>query len=498
LIFFNPKKKEEHMESSAFMQAIGNTFGTQLPAILGAVGILIVGYIVALAARAASRKLLALIGVNARLSESAGKEVDVEGGVGLAVFWLVLLVTLVGVFNTLQLQDVSGLFGTFVNQIFDYLPNLLAGVFLLLVAWLVATLVRTIANRGLKASKWDEKLSEQAGTAPIGDSAGNVLFWLVLLLFLPAVLGAFQLEGLVEPVRGMVGEALAMLPNIFGAVVILFAGWLVASVLRGVVTNLLATAGADKAGQKAGIVESVQLSRLVGMLVFVLIIIPVIVAALDALQIETISGPARDMLGMIMMAIPNVFAAALILLLTYYVARVASGLVGRLLASMGFDRLPAMIGLDNVVTDDFKPSDVVAYIILFFAMLFATVEAANRLDFNQVQGLVGMFIQFGTDILLGVVILLIGFWLANLAHTAIMRANGKAAGIAAIARYAILGLVLAMGLRAMGIANDIVNIAFALVFGAVAVAIALSFGLGGREAAGKQMEYWLANLRKEK
>ena len=52
-----------------------------------------------------------------------------------------------------------------------------------------------------------------------------------------------------------------------------------------------------------------------------------------------------------------------------------------------------------------------------------------------------------------------------------------------------------MGLRAMGIADDIVNMAFGLILGAVAVAFAVSFGLGGREAAGKQMEYWLSNLR---
>ena len=70
-------------------------------------------------------------------------------------------------------------------------------------------------------------------------------------------------------------------------------------------------------------------------------------------------------------------------------------------------------------------------------------------------------------------------------------------GLANIGRVAILGLVIAMGLRAMGIADDIVNLAFLLTFGAVAVAVALSFGLGGREAAGRQMEYWLAKLRKD-
>jgi hypothetical protein len=125
------------------------------------------------------------------------------------------------------------------------------------------------------------------------------------------------------------------------------------------------------------------------------------------------------------------------------------------------------------------------------------VEAANRLDFMQVRNVVTMFIQFGADVLLGGAILAIGFWLANLAHRAIDKSAGaSSSGLAGIARLAILGLVIAMGLRAMGIANDIVNLAFGLTLGAVAIAVALSFGLGGREAAGKQMEYWLQKWRK--
>jgi hypothetical protein len=131
--------------------------------------------------------------------------------------------------------------------------------------------------------------------------------------------------------------------------------------------------------------------------------------------------------------------------------------------------------------------------------LFASVEAANQLGFVQVSEIVSTLIEFTGQILLGGVILMAGFWLAGLAHTAVIKVSGdQAAPLAGILRAAILGLVLAMGLRAMGIADDIVNLAFGLVLGAVAVAFALSFGLGGREAAGKQMEHWLANLRKNK
>lgn len=109
--------------------------------------------------------------------------------------------------------------------------------------------------------------------------------------------------------------------------------------------------------------------------------------------------------------------------------------------------LPNM-GMAHIFPDDFKASELVTRVMIFFAMLFATVEAAHRLDFSQVESLVGIFIQFGGDVLLGVGILLIGFWLANLAHRAIMRASGdNAVGMANIARYAILGLVVVMGLR---------------------------------------------------
>lgn len=487
------------MDLTVFSTSVQNSLGEHLPAILGAVGILIVGYLIALLARAGVRKLLSMLHVNSLVSNSVGKPMDIERGVALGVFWFVLLATLLGVFNTLNLDQLSGPFALMMSQIMTYLPHLLAGLLLLLVAWLVAMIVRAVASRALRATQWDEKLVAQAGMSPMSDNVGNILFWLVILMFLPAILGVMQMDGMLDPVRNMVGEMLAMLPNIFAAAIIVLAGWLVAKILRALVTNLLAAVGADRLGESAGMQNHLELSKLAGLLVFILVFVPVLIAALDALQITAISGPATEMLGMIMQSIPNIFAAILILLITWYVARFAAGLLGALLANLGLDTLPAKMGMAHVFSEDFKASDLVTRVIVFFAMLFATVEAAHRLDFTQVEVLVGMFIKFGGDVLLGVGILLIGFWLANLAYRAMLRAStDNAIGMASIARYAILGLVVAMGLSAMGIADDIVNLAFLLVFGAVAVAIALSFGLGGREAAGKQMEHWLAKLRRDK
>jgi len=486
------------MDFSVLAQSLQSTLGGQLPAIFGALGIIIVGWVVAVLARAGTRRLLGMLRVDTRIQESTGQAVGVESGIAVGVFWLIILVTVVAVFDSLHLDRISNPFAQLVTQIIGYAPRLVAGTILLLLAWLIATLVQALVNRGLAATTLDERISREAGMEPMSKTVANVLFWLVILLFVPSILAAYELRGLLEPVQGMLAKLLDMVPNIFGAAVIGFVGWLLAKVLRGLVTNLLAAAGADKMGSQIGLAEAVKLSRLAGMIVFILVFVPTLIAALDALKVEAISKPATDMLQRLLAAVPNLVAAALILVITWYVAKFAADVLQRLLAGMGLDTVPAKLGMSAAFSDTFKPSGLVRWLAIFFAMLFATVEAAHRLEFTQVRELVATFIKFGGEVLLGGAILVIGFWLANIAHDAIRRASGEQrTGLAQVARVAIIGLVIAMGLRAMGIADDIVNLAFGLAFGAVAVAIALSFGLGGREAAGRQMEHWLAQLRKD-
>ena len=484
------------MDFSVLATSLQSTLGGQLPAIFGALGIIIVGWLAAVLARAAMRRILRMLKVDTRIEESTGQKVGVESGISVGVFWLIILITLVAVFDSLHLDRISNPFAQLVTQIIGYAPRLIAGTLLVLLAWLIATLIQALVNRALSASTLGERLSKEAGMEPMSRTVANVLFWLVILLFVPSILAAFELRGLLEPVQSMLSKLLDMVPNVFGAAVIGFVGWLVAKVLRGLVTNLLAAAGADKMGSQIGLADAVKLSRLAGTIVFILVFVPTLIAALDALKIEAISRPATDMLERLLAAVPNLVAAALILVVTWYVAKFAADVLSRLLAGMGLDTVPERLGIGSAFKGTLKPSGLVRGLALFFAMLFATVEAAHRLEFTQVRDLVSMFIKFGGEVLLGASILVIGFWLASLAHDAISRASERV-GLARLARIAILGLVIAMGLRAMGIADDIVNLAFGLTLGSVAVAFALAFGLGGREAAGRQMEHWMTKLRKD-
>jgi hypothetical protein len=373
-----------------------------------------------------------------------------------------------------------------------------AGGALLLLAWVLASVMRSIVTRALGGTRLDEKLSAEAGMRPVSENLGNVLYWLVILLFLPAVLGALQMRGLLEPVEGMVDKILAMLPNVLAAAVIGIVGWFVARILRDLVTNLLAAAGADRAGVQAGLRGTMSLSRLVGLVVYIFVFVPALIGASNALQIEAISKPATEMLSAFMTAIPNVFGAGLILAVAWLVSGFIANLATSLLGGVGFDSLPEKLGLGRAFQGQMTPSQLVGRIIVFFVMLFATIEASNRLGFAQVSRLGSTLIEFGGQVLLGVVIIAVGFWLSNLAQDAVRRVSGPNAElVSSITRFAILGLVVAMGLRAMGLADEIVTLAFGLTLGSVAVAVAISFGLGGREAAGRQMEHWLSRLRGE-
>lgn len=483
------------MDIQSIMQSLQQTLSGSLPGFLAAVGVLVVGWLVAVVLRAGTRRLLDAVNLNERIASSTDSEVNAESWGATGVFWIVMFLVLIAFFNVLDLQIVSEPLRALVTKVFEFAPSLFAGGILALVAWVLSSFARSLVTGALSKTSIDEKISTAAEMKPVSDSIGDVLYWLIMLLFLPAILSTLKMEGLLVPVQSMVDKILAMLPNILAAAVIGLVGWFVARILRDLVQNILQVVGFDKLGEKAGLSGNVSLSQLSGLLVFIFVFVPALVAALNTLQIEAISAPATEMLGAFMAAIPDIFAAVIILTIAFVLARFVSGLVSQMLDGLGANALPEKLGI-AAARDGFYLSSFVGKVVSFFIILFASVEAANQLGFAQVSQIVATLIEFAGQVLLGGVILSAGFWVAGMAHAAVIKVSGEsAAALAGILRAAILGLVLAMGLRAMGIADDIVNLAFGLVLGAIAVAFALSFGLGGREAAGKQMEHWLARLR---
>ncbi|AGQ13147.1 hypothetical protein BJAB07104_00778 [Acinetobacter baumannii BJAB07104] len=469
----------------------------QFHPILAAIVILLVGWIIALLVAAGVKKLLQKVNTNAKLSSATGRTPNIEGLISKVVFWFILILAVVAALNVLNISGVSGPFSNMVNQVLVYIPNIIAAVVVGFIGWVVARLVRAGVTNVLSRTQLDDKLSSEVGVGGISQNIGEILYWLVLLLFLPIVLSILGLTGLLIPVQNMVNDAVAFLPNIFIAGVIVFVGYILAKIVRGIVEGLINSLGVQSQAEKIGLFKNSNVGKFLGSFVFAIIIITTLIVAFEALGIETISQPATAMLNEILQAIPNIIAAGLILLVAYIVSRFVGRLVAELIAGTGVDEIPAKLDVQRFLGQT-KVSNAVGWLIVFFTMLFAVSEAADRLGFDQISGLIAMFIHFGANILLGAVILVIGFWLANVVANVVQRGEyNSSRWLGSLVRVLIIGLVLALGLRAMGIADSIVNLAFGLTLGAVAVAFALAFGLGGRQPAERLLSDLLDKAKKE-
>ena len=178
--------------------------------------------------------------------------------------------------------------------------------------------------------------------------------------------------------------------------------------------------------------------------------------------------------------------------------RVVAGLVSNLLAGFGFDTMLAKAGIGSSRADDeVKISTIVGKLALVAIMMFATIEAVRMLGFDMLAGLVAEFMVFAGHVGLGLIIFGVGLYLAQLAARTVESSSTPQAGLLAIAsRVSILVLAGAMALRQMGLANEIITLAFGLLLGAVAVATALAFGLGGRDLAAETLREWSEKTKK--
>jgi hypothetical protein len=521
-----------------FLQQIGAVFsGVVLANLVFALIILIGGWLIALALSALVGAALRRTNLDNRLAtvlarRAEGRKIEIEKWISRAVFWLIMLFVLVAFFQQLQLTAITQPLNALLEQILTFIPRILGAAVLVLIAWGIATVVRYVVQRLLRATNLDERMAVQAGLerrpdqVPLSETLANVIYWFIFLLFLPAILSALQLGGLLAPIVGMVDEILAILPNILGAALILLIGWFIARVVRQIVANLLAATGIDGLGTRIGLgttVGSPTLSWLIGTIVYALILIPAIIAALNNLEIEAISQPATQMLTTFLDALPRIFGAIVILAIAYFVGRLVADLVANILTSLGFDRLVARLGLRTVpvptaspatplettpgaitpeevssepVVRERTPSEVVGYLVLIAIMIFSAIEAANLLGFETLGVILAQFLRYAGQVLVAIIVFGLGLYLANLARNVILATGGPQANfLAQAARLAIIIFSAALALRQTGVAQDIVNLAFGLLLGAIAVAVAIAFGIGGREIAARELERMVQSVK---
>jgi hypothetical protein len=428
----------------------------------------------------------------------------IEEWAGKGVFYLIMLIVAIAFLQTVKLTMVTEPLTKLVEPFMAYLPRLIGAGILALIAWLLATVLRKIIAGVLKAGKLDEKLggatSESGKPMALSETFAEVVYWLVFLLFLPAILQALEMKALLDPVTALFNKVFTFLPNIISGAAILLIGWFIARIVQRVIQSLLASAGLDRLSEKWGLSASLgrqKLSGVLGTVVYFIILLPVVVSALSALQLEAITKPASDMLAKIMAAMPGVLGAAIVLLLAVVIGKIVSGIASNALAGAGFNNLPVKLGLAKQPLQGRQtPASIAGLLLLSAIVLMASITAADMVGLPAVGGLIRDFIGFAGHILMGLLIFSLGLLLAQMVSRVLSASDSpNASRFAFAARVVILALAGAMALRQTGLANEIVNLAFGLTLGALAVAFALAFGLGGRDMAARTLDQWRASDR---
>jgi hypothetical protein len=353
-----------------------------------------------------------------------------------------------------------------------------------------------------KAAKWSfAKLVDRipllqragGGGESVGMSLGKIVSLLIWLFGLIAILQQLGLDSVTAPIQGLLASVFEFVPNFIFAAITLFVGFKVAKIVKEIVDTALSTVNFDKWANKGGVDQitgNTQISGTISTIVFVLIIIPVSIIALDMLKVPAITEPAKAMLQMIFQAIPLIIGASLILGLGYMIARWTAGLLSKLLPDLGADRAIAELG---ILPKGRSASGIIATVISIAIMIFFAIAATNILNFPQLTSMLETVLEQAGSVAFGAVLIAFGVIIARLLSNLIEAATGE--GLAPTAAYYMtIGLFVFIGIKQMDIGGPIVDYAFAALAIGAAVAFALAFGLGGRDAAARL----LANIQSGK
>ena len=388
----------------------------------------------------------------------------------------------------------------FIKTLLENLPDWLTGgpisaILIIAAGWVVATAAKIAVAAAINRTGLGKKAQTTGGN--IGKSIGKALFYIILLVALLIALGQFEsLQEPLKPLTGMLDSILGYGGNLIGAILLLVIGGVVAKVAQEATSSTLEAAQVDRFVAKSGLTgdqASNGLSKALGNVVFAILIFGFIVAAIDALGIESLSGPITGMLNTTLDYIPSIFGAAVILGISVFIGRFVSNLAQSTLPALGVDNsLKALGSLDGSSSSNVVPSKIIGSIAFIGIVLMGLTAATNTLGVPQLTNIFGIILGIGSRVVFGAVIIGAGVFIANFIAKIVTQTSGDLAG--KIVKYVAIVLFVVMGLNQMNLGDGIVETAFEYSLGAAAFAAgvggALAFGLGGRDWAGKKLGKW--------
>ncbi|QUL79735.1 mechanosensitive ion channel [Brevibacterium sp. SMBL_HHYL_HB1] len=407
------------------------------------------------------------------------------------------------------------------QDLWSVLTKVGLAIVILIVTWILAAIVKWAI--GKLVTKIPALQRDGSNGQQIGKSVGQIAGLIIWLLGLIAVLQLFELDQVLTPLQGLLDGIFGFLPNIIGAGFIFFIGFVFAKIAKQLIQTALGavdltklTAKFRSLGDKAtGVVDdsmgggrpqadvaaqqtaqgqqgippqqapnaaaetNAKISNLIGNLVFGIIIIVVAIAALQVLGIKAISDPAQQMLQIFLNAIPLIIAAGILLAIGFVIAKFLGNLLEQILEGIGTDKAINEIG---IVPEGTSASNVITRIVQVAIMIFFAIMATRMLGFPEITNILNEILDLGGSVLFGAAIIAAGFLIAALIGKFITNSLASK-----VLRYSAIALFIAMGLRYMGLADSIINLAFGAVVIGGAAAAALAFGLGGRDAAARML-----------
>jgi hypothetical protein len=201
--------------------------------------------------------------------------------------------------------------------------------------------------------------------------------------------------------------------------------------------------------------------------------------------------------------VPSLFGAAAVLTVGYVLAKLAQRGVGRMLRRMHLNDVLKRGGIParDHTGQPVNPTRVVANLVFWLILFTAMLVAADALGIDYLGQIFSELLSYVPSVIAAVVIVILGIVLGDFVSALIAASTQNLDGGPTLARVGKGGVILLavfMSLQELGVATDIVTTAFAIIFGAIALALALSFGLGNRELAGEVTRTWYQRWRRER
>jgi hypothetical protein len=374
----------------------------------------------------------------------------------------------------------------------DSITTMISAIIILIIGWIIAKFISRIIKKLINKTNIDKNVSSKMNTASL---ISKLAYYLCMLFVLTIVLETIGITQVLDPIKNMLTEFFGFVPNLLAAGIIGFAGYIIATV----VSNLITLSGKiiHSLAKKAGLDDTEKLTNIIKKIVFILILIPFVIQSLNALNLDAITNPVNLILAKCLGILPKIISASIILTLFYFGGKFLVSFLSDLLIKLGINELCTKLKLNTIVGEKQCFANIITNIIYFFIMFFAIITAVEIMELNQLTEILNNILTITGQIMFGLVILILGNFIASLVYDLLSKSESNKY-IAAIARFGIIGIFLAISLSTMGIANAIVQLAFGLTLGSMAVAFALAYGLGGREAAGQHMKNIIDKINKNK